>query len=257
MEKKYLAEERVMLIAEVLKNSGSVTIEELAQRFNVSKMTIRRDLEKCQRLGLGQRCHGGAILQDSFIPEVALEDRRHINIEGKQRIADACRDLVPENSVLYLDAGTTTDFVAERIKNIPGITVFTNDLYIAITLLSGSAQVYMLGGKLQKSSGSLLGEQMSRAIDGLRFDVAFTGCSAIDDSFDTFTPSVEKVEFRRSLARNAKKSYALADSSKFYCQSTFRINSLSEYTSLITDKVFTEYEQKILKEKGICTICVG
>ena len=130
-----LAAERMAKIVDIIRSTGAVKVDQLAKTLGVSEMTIRRDLEKCDQNGSLQRCHGGAVLKAYIRPEMDYEEKRLTHQAAKRRIAAACLPLVDEGATVYLDAGTTTFEIAQQIRTIPGLTILTNDLLIAVSLL--------------------------------------------------------------------------------------------------------------------------
>ncbi len=251
-----LAIERRNKILETLQESGIVKVELLARKFNVSEMTIRRDLEKCEKEGRVFRCHGGAVLKEW----VEHEDRYTIKsvsaLDKKKRIAAFCLKYINPGSAIFLDAGTTTMELAKLILNIENLTVLTNDLAIALFLSSSNIRIIVLGGQVENYVGSIHGYVTERMLDDLCVDIAFVGGAAIDQKFDLFTSMEGKVYFKRKLMQCANRTYILLDSSKFFKQSLYRVNNLREYTKVITDKKPIDTEWKYLKECGIDLICV-
>lgn len=251
-----LAAERMAKILEILNDKGSVRVEYLAKELDVSEMTIRRDLEKCQKLGTVQRCYGGAVLKTDIGHEVDYQDKRELHQDKKLLIAQYCAGLVTPGTTVYLDAGTTTFEIAQKIKNIENITVVTNDLEIVALLVKSDVNIFLLGGFVQKSTGSMIGNFAEQMMNDLRVDISFMGAMCIDSDFDILTPTLEKAFLKRLITKNSNKSYLVVDSSKFYKQSFIKQNNLHDYTGVITDREFTVSEQKILTEKNINIINV-
>lgn len=248
--------ERIDKIMEILNEQGSVTIEKLAQTMDVSEMTIRRDLEKCKRLGTVHRCHGGAVLKNELVSEMSYEEKAGENRQIKHQLATCCVSLVAPHSTIYLDAGTTTHAIAEHICHIPGLTVVTNDLNIASFLTKTQVEIIVLGGTVQSSTCSMQGSVTRHFLDDIRISIAFLGAMSINDDFDTLTPTLEKAFLKRQVVASANESYLVADSSKFHRQALYRINSLADYTAVITDAQFGEEEKRVIKEKEIKIIIV-
>lgn len=140
-----LPEERRKKMLELLNENGSVTIEELARRFEVSEMTIRRDLDKYRRVGQVKRCRGGAVLRGDNVGEVEYQKKISTNLETKQRIAAYCAGLVTEGMQVFLDAGTTVFYIARELLAVPGVTFLTNDLKTALFLSRHRREVILLG----------------------------------------------------------------------------------------------------------------
>ncbi len=239
------AEERRTRIINIIRETGTVQVEQLAKELDVSLMTIRRDLEKLRQEGIIERCHGGAILKR----EVALQ------MEEKEKIADKCAQYVKRGNTVFLDAGTTTYEIAKRIRDIPSITVITNDLEIAMLLMESDVNLLVCGGNVQKSTGSMLGDFANQMVEELRTEIAFIGAASIDDEYNVLTPTSKKAALKRLICKYANRSYLAVDHTKFGKEALIKVNHLSDYSGVITDKVFGE-EDDILKQKKINIIQV-
>lgn len=183
-----LAAERQAMIVELIRENGSVQVDELARELNVSSMTIRRDLVKLENSNMIERCHGGAVAKQ----EVAYEKKQTSNKKSKTTIAGKCVEFVHPGDSVFLDAGTTTCEIAKRICDIPDVIVVTNDLEIAQVLKNSNAKVYICGGMLQKETGSLFGRYATEMLKDFRFDVGFFGAASINEDFQVTTPTHEK-----------------------------------------------------------------
>ncbi len=238
--------ERQNRLIALLRERETATTEELARLLKVSVMTVRRDLEQCQREGRLQRCHGGATIQARNVLEAAYDMKLGQSMEVKRRMAQKAVGFVLPGMTVYLDAGTSTYCLAELLPNLPDLTVITNDLKIATRLLPTPVKVVLLGGQLQKSTGSMLGAETIRQMQGLHAAIAFLGAASIDDQMITCTPTEEKVQLKRQIHRIAHASYLLADASKFHSYALYQVDAVSQYTGLITDAPLTEGERRLL-----------
>lgn len=251
-----LPEERRKLLLEQLNENGSVTIPELARHFGVSEMTIRRDLDKCRRLGHLERCRGGAILRGDNVGEEDYSKKMSANLEAKRRIAAYCAGLVREGMQIYLDAGTTTYYIAQELLSVPRITFLTSDLKTALFLSRNKREVIMLGGRIQNSTGSAVGALTLEMASRFFVDIAFLGTACINENFEVFTPTIDKAFMKRAILQNAKECFLTADSTKFHRGALVRINSLEDYTAVVTDRPFTEEEKRLAQARKIEIIVV-
>jgi DeoR/GlpR family transcriptional regulator of sugar metabolism len=246
-----LAEERLTKIVMILKERGFAQVEYLAQILQVSDMTIRRDLGKCQQRGLVRRCHGGAMLISVNRQEISYEDKCREHQSIKKSIAEAAAALVKEGMAVFLDAGTTTFEIAQRIKRIPHLTIVTNDVYIVHALLAFEPELIFIGGSIQKRTGSAVGGFAEQMVKSMHFDVSFFGAHSINEHFDVMTPTLEKLFLKNQLFDNSGKNYIAADHSKFNKTALYRIDSLGDYTGVITDYRFSAEEQRLVEQKQI------
>ncbi len=239
-----LAAERQSIIMEQIEKQGSVQVDELAQALNVSAMTIRRDLTKLEKDMKIERCHGGAVAKQ----EMSYADKQTCNQDAKRRLAQLCLPLVQAGSSVFLDAGTTTYEIARLIKDIPGILIVTNDLEIAQLLKNSQAELFICGGNVQKTTGSMFGYYAVQMLADFKFDTGFFGAASINDDFEVLTPTSEKMWVKRQTPKQCTRSYLVADESKFGRQAMTKINHLGDYTGVVTNKMFSPDEWKQLKK---------
>ena len=245
-----LQEERHSRILSLLHERGFIKVEDLSNVLGVSEMTIRRDLEKCQKSGLLRRSFGGAVLPGNR-HELSFEDKSTANSEAKKHIARRCASLVQEGMSVFLDAGTTVFEIAQELRGRDNLTVVTNDIRTANDLMSSGLDVLIIGGTVQKPTGSVIGQLAYQMVQGLFFDIAFLGVNSINEQMEDMTPTLEKVFFKRQVRENSSACYLAADHSKFHSTALHRVNCLSAYTGVVTEYAFTVEEQRVAREKGI------
>ncbi len=252
-----LTAERMSEIFILLQKNGAVRVDELAVRFNVSEMTIRRDLEKLERDGHLVRCHGGAVRKMEFTRDQGFDNKVSLNMDAKIKIAKYCfEQYIQENMVLYLDAGSTVLELAKLLPAVPGLTVVTNDVMIAGALVNSNIDVFILGGNLQRSLGCIHGHIAENQLENYRVDMAFVSSLCVDDAFDVFATTEDKIFFRKKVLTCARQTFMLLDASKFNRQSLFKINNLADYSALITDKEIPKHLESDIAQAGIEWITV-
>ena len=158
-----LMAERQLKILGMIQDNGSVQVEELAKKLDVSHMTIRRDLEKLQKDGLIERCHGGAVNKT----EVNYAVKSVSNHTQKEKIALKAAEFIRGGTTIFLDAGTTTYEIAKHIMEYENMTVVTNDLEVALLLKSSRVELFICGGYIQKSTGSAVGYYATQMMENL------------------------------------------------------------------------------------------
>ena len=149
-----LAVDRRKKITELIQQNNSVIVPELAKLFDVTTETIRGDLEKLEKQEKLLRTHGGAVPIDDNKHEPSLEKRKKINVEGKGKVAAIAADLVSPGDTIFLDASTTTYYIARELKKMKNITVVTNSLD-SIRELSQNPDIRLIG------TGGMVGENAS------------------------------------------------------------------------------------------------
>ena len=252
-----IAADRINKIIKIVKENGSVNVKNLSKIFGVSEMTIRRDLKKCEKACMIERCYGGAVLKSSIENEADYLDKSKSHQEGKKHIALTAAGLISEGDTVYLDAGTTTFEIAKLIRNFKRLTVITNDLEIALLLTNSNVELIILGGTVQKLTNSMSDHIAEQNMEIFRADIAFIGARSIDTAYNVFTPTIQKAYLKRTVTKNSNKKYLVVDASKFNKQALVKIDNLCDYTGVITDKIFTSEEIKMFKEKNIKIIRAG
>lgn len=247
-----LPAERHNKIIEIISETGSAGVEQLSKTLNVSPMTIRRDLNLLQEHNLIERSHGGAIMKQ----EVNYGTKRDTKHTEKLAIAKKCAEFVKKGDTLYLDAGTTTYEIANQIKHIEDLTVITNDLEIAILLVNSEIELVVCGGTVQKSTRSMYGVFADKMIENFRIDLGFFGAMSIDNNYNILTPTMEKASFKRTVQSNCRRSILAVDDSKFNRKALLKINNLSDYTGIVTNKSFSKEELKKMENSNIRLIVV-
>jgi DeoR/GlpR family transcriptional regulator of sugar metabolism len=223
-----------------LKNHNLVTVDELVVAADASPATIRRDLIKLDKQGVIHRTHGGITL-NRFIPAQPTTSEKILrNLAEKQAIAAAAADIVKPGSSIVLDAGTTTLELARRLAHLP-LRVITTDLHIALFFSEfKQIEVTIIGGRIDDSSQSCIGEHGQSLLYKVYPDIAFVSCNSWSLEKGITTPTEEKAALKAALASNAQQKILLADSQKYGKYSLYRAVPLTDLTAIITDRGLDE-----------------
>lgn len=225
---------RQLEILDLLSEKGNVSVEELASIFNVSRMTIRRDLEKLQESNLLQRTHGGALINKVLLHEMAYHEKREEHALAKQHIATEAVKYVKNASIIYLDAGTTTYEVALKLPR-EGLTVITNDIRIAAHLMLSNNTVIFLGGMILKDTGSTTDQHSQMMLSEFNIDLAILATSSIDNKLFLCTPDHDRQIMKQIALKQSEKSILVTDSSKFFSKSLYKIAPVTDFEAIITN----------------------
>ncbi|WP_101068894.1 DeoR/GlpR family DNA-binding transcription regulator [Roseovarius salinarum] len=222
-------------ILEIARQEGKVTVEDLAERFNVTVQTIRRDLTELANAGKLERVHGGAILP-SGVSNILYEERRHLNEDSKAAIARACAAAIPDNASIFLDIGTSTEAVARALLGHRNLMVVTNNMNVAkIMLANPDCEIVVAGGNLRRADNGLVGNLTIRTLENFKFDHAVIGCSALDVDGDLLDFDIQEVAVNQTILQRARETCLVADHSKFTRGAPVRIASLRDVNRLFTD----------------------
>lgn len=231
-----LLAERQREILSAARAQGEVLVEPLAEAFNVTPQTIRRDLKQLCEMRLLQRVHGGAKLPDG-VANMGYEARRRLMVEEKLSIGRATAQLIPDDSSLFVNIGTTTESVARALARHRGLLVITNNINVINAFRhSDSIKVMTAGGTVRQEDGGIVGDSTREFIDRFKVDYAVIGVSAIEQDGALLDFDPREVRVAQSMINNARKVILVADSNKFERIAPVRIGNISEVDYLITDQ---------------------
>lgn len=222
-------------IMDVLRQDGTVVVDQLVHSFNVTPQTIRRDLNQLFDAGLVQRVHGGAVLKDS-VENLGYGARKKLMVEEKDAIARSVAELIPDHASLFINIGTTTEQFAKYLAEKKGILVVTNNINVANALWPmHNIQVMVASGKIRQSDGGIVGSSTEKFIEQFKVDYAVIGCSAIDAEGEILDYDFREVCVAKAIIAHSRSVILVTDSMKFERKAPIRICSLSEVDYLVTD----------------------
>jgi DeoR/GlpR family transcriptional regulator of sugar metabolism len=227
-----LAEQRRELILHAVRNGRGAEVVELARRFDVSEMTVRRDLARLAREGKLTRVHGGAVSDRGEPPfaQIAVE-----RLDEKRRIGRAAAGLVANGQTVILDVGTTTLQLARQLHGRE-LTVVTSNLAVIEELLPDPGiELVVIGGLVRRNYRSLVGLLAEEALRQLSADVAFLGASGIREDLSLMDTTMVEVPIKRGMIAAARRSVVLVDAAKFGTHGSMRICGADELDVLVTD----------------------
>jgi DeoR family glycerol-3-phosphate regulon repressor len=225
-------QDAIMALARV---EGRVSVDALAERFDVSPQTIRKDLnELCEARHL-TRVHGGALL-NSGTENMAYAARRALAAAEKRRIAAAAATLVPDGSSLFINIGTTTEEVSRALVNRDRLLVITNNLHVVSILLpSPGIEVVVAGGLVRRADGGIVGEATLDLVAQFKVDIAVIGASALDPDGTLLDFDYREVRVTQKIIENARKVVLVADALKFARTAPVRIAHVAQLAAVVTD----------------------
>ncbi|AVX06207.1 galactitol utilization operon repressor (plasmid) [Maritalea myrionectae] len=249
--------ERVERILDILNREGQVDVINLAQLFDVTEQTVRRDLATlCQR-GLATRMHGGARRLASTA-SLSYEARRMNNITAKSQIGRKAAELIPNNCSVILNIGTTTEQVASALTKHEGLRVITNNINIIGLMQSAPlASLVQVGGTVRQSDGAVVGEDAVEFISGYRPDYAVIGASSIDDDGTILDFDAREVAVARAILKNARTRILVVDQSKFEINAPVRIADIGELDFIVMDGAPSDAFARAAEAAGTQIIIAG
>ncbi|MEV8092828.1 DeoR/GlpR family DNA-binding transcription regulator [Kitasatospora sp. NPDC085879] len=235
------APERQQQILQLAQSRGRVDVPSLAEEFNVTQETIRRDLSTLDRAGLLRRVHGGALPAGALHLEPGLAERDSTAADEKERIARAALALLPAEGSVLLDAGTTVSRLAALLPADSTLTVVTNALPVAARLADHpSLSLHLVGGRLRHRTHAAVDDWALRALADVHADVAVVATNGFSPEGGLSTPDLAEAAVKRAMIAGARRIVLVADSSKYGARHFARFGSLEQVDVLVTDTGLTD-----------------
>ena len=228
--------ERQKRILDFLNTDGAVMVSKLSTELGVTEETIRRDLEKLESKELLRRTHGGALPMDEGSFELSLEKRKSLNVEVKQALARKAVQYIASGDSVFLDASTTTFYMAKELKNMKNITVITNSIRV-INELAGveGIKVIAIGGMVSNNQ-SLVGAMAENYIAENYFaDKMFFSSKGIGDNAIILEGNEQECFIKQQMIKNSQKHYYLCDKSKIGRVGYMRLSTFEDIDCLVVD----------------------
>ncbi|GAB2938479.1 DeoR/GlpR family DNA-binding transcription regulator [Streptomyces heilongjiangensis] len=245
------APERQQEILRLARDGGRVDVVSLAEEFQVTAETIRRDLKALDRAGLVQRVHGGAIPAGRLDFEPDLAERESTAADEKDRIAQAALAELPIDGTVVLDAGTTVARLAAAIPLEATLTAVTHSLPIAARLADHPGiQLHLVGGRVRHRTRAAVDAWALRAYGEIRADVLFVAANGFSPARGLTTPDLAEAAVKRAAMAAARRVVLLADSSKCGQEHFARFGALSDVDLLITDSGLSPEDALAIERDG-------
>lgn len=239
-------------ILDKLEADGYVKVNELSEEFNVSLVTIRKDLKLLEERNLLFRSHGKAIPANPYITEHHVNIKEKLHSKEKSKIAAAAAALLEKNDSIIIASGTSIIEFARHITPLNGLTVLSASLNASIILAElKEIEVMQLGGSVRSSASSVVGPMAEKMLTEFTFTKLFIGVDGIDIDFGLTTTSAMEASLNKEMLKAAHKIIVLADSSKFNKKGFGRICGLADVDQIITDTGIDKRTKERLNELGI------
>lgn len=255
-EHRLLTAEREQRILELLEKSQVLSVADLSSAMQVSEATIRRDLQSMHDRGLLQRIRGGATRNSLSHPEPIFSDKEGQRTEAKERIAQAALELVQDHDTIYLDGGSTALVFARKLEARRDLTIVTNSLMAAASLMTSAHRLILTGGEFRALSRTLVGPLSAPVIQGLNVDKAFMGTIgfSLPDGMTTTDPS--EAFTKEQIMHRSGQVILLADSSKLGRRSFARSGRLEDIHVLVTEAIPPQLKRE-LEQQGMRILVAG
>jgi DeoR/GlpR family transcriptional regulator of sugar metabolism len=214
--KELYPQERHGEILRLVSEAGRVSVSELSQRFGVSEVTIRSDLQALAAQGLLVRTHGGAVPRNQSVSVLPLTTRLKLQAQEKRRIGQAAAETVSDGDAIFLDTSSTTLAIAKFLKQHRYLTIITNSLAVAQEMLDApGSEVVMPGGRLRRDTASLVGTDGLEMLRDFHIQKGFFGAHGITLEAGLTDVSADEAEVKRPLVAMCLQVIAVFDSTKW------------------------------------------
>lgn len=249
--------ERRKYILDSLARHGFVRVADMAAEMNVTKATVRKDMEFLESKNLLYRAHGSASPVNPLVQDVSVHIKSTVNSEIKQKIAAEAARLIRANDSVFIASGSTVYAFAERIRPVEHLNVVTPSLRVAMLMNeSEETTVTVLGGVLYKKSLSVRGEYAAQGFENVVCSKLFFGADGIDSSFGITCATAEEAALTQKMMRASARSIVLTDSSKFGRRGFGRICAMEQIDCIVTDDGISEQYRRLIEEAGVDLIVV-
>ena len=237
------AEDRLNAIVDLVRQKGSVTVPELAEQFDVTASTIRRDLAVLDRAHRVAKVHGGATsLERAHVTrDLTISERSDLHTAEKEAIVAAAIELIEPDTFVYVDSGSTTLRLVERLPQIEGVTYVTDSLGHAHRLMERGLKFMLLGGGYKPETEALVGPDAVAMLRRYTFSCGFWGSNGITERAGFTTPDIDEAEVKRVSMQRTERRYVITDASKFGMVAPVSFADFGSATIITTGDVPDEY----------------
>jgi len=255
-EHRLLTAEREERIIQLLQQAKVLSVAQLSDALDVSEATVRRDLQTMSDRRLLKRIRGGATLVSFGAGEPLFQDKESLNTDRKQRIAEAALGLIDDHDRIYLDGGSTVLMLARMLDARSDLTIVTNSLMAAASLMTSPHRLVLVGGEFRALSRTLIGPLTASVIQTIHVDKAFMGTIGFTVEGGMTTTDPQEAFTKDQIMRRADQVVLLADSTKIGLTSFARSGSIEDLNVLVTDALDADARTR-LEEHGVHLIVTG
>lgn len=249
---------RIEELEQYIIEKQSASLDHLCDVFNISKVTLRRDLDELVERGNIKKVYGGVMAVDSLdakIRGIATYDGRSVeHPDDKRLVAQLATNLIHDNDVVYIDSGTTTMYMPDYMQNKKNVTVITNSVPLLVKLMPmNNIKTIMLPGVVQSGSESTVGSDCIQYLKKWHVQKAFMACSAINEE-GVFTSIPEENDIRETALKQSMRHILLVDNSKVGETSLMIYSQLNDYHIVVTNQTTEEKYQRLFAEYNIINV---
>ena len=246
-----IKENRKKNLLNLIDEKDFVKVTDIAKRFNITKTTVRRDLNELEEKGFLIRKYGGAVKSEAITNIFAFDKRLKEMEEEKDAICRRAADFIEKNDTVFIDCGTTLYKICKYIKNIKGLRVITNSLPVVSELINHkNIHLTLIGGKIIHERKSVYGSMALRNLDEHHINKSFIGANGLTIENGLSSYDEQEGEITQKIIERSSINYLLCDSSKIGKDSFYMFSPITSIQNIITDdKVDKKIINKLKKLK--------
>jgi DeoR/GlpR family transcriptional regulator of sugar metabolism len=247
-----IPEQRRQEILRLLRAERVLSYHQITELLGISGMTARRDVAALAEQGRVQATSGGAAMPEPLAAEPLRAQKAETHVPAKNAIAALAAGMVSDGMTVYLDAGTTVQSMREHLADREGLTVVSNDLATVQAFADHpGVDLICVGGRVEKDNRSTMGRLAALVLAELSLDVAFLSTSSWDLRHGLTTPVEAKIEPKRAALRAATTSVLMADSAKYGTFAKYRVMTLDELDTVVTDEGLDRTARERIENSGV------
>ena len=244
-----LPTERQQRIIDIFREEFTARSSYLSELLGVSKMTIRRDLDRLEQQGLVERTHGGAVFrQERVASKFHFQSSTEVNPQEKRAIAKRAATLIEPHDIIFIGEGVTASQVVRYVEPGMPFTIFTNNLGVISETGDMAAELILLAGRYDAATYALSGPLTMEMIDQVNASKLFLGADGLSLGTGMTTPNLEIAVIERSMIHHTRgQVVVMADHTKFGLVAEVSIAPLQVINVLITNRKMPVDFQKELE----------
>ncbi len=251
-----IPEKRIIEMKRLIQLEKMVSVERLSRHFNISPITVRRDLARLQKEGFLSKVHGGAIYKEELAPEPVFNEQIKIHTQEKKRIGKEAAKRIKDGDSIIIESGTTCLSMIEHLKAFKGLKISTAGITIANELWNSYAhrhdfELRVSGGIIRPGTDIYAGPHAVSFFKKINADKAFTSAVAISIDKGISAAAEEDSELTKAVLDSARETVLIADSSKFGRYSHINVAPLDRVDEVITDRGLNPEIQNHMKSMGL------
>jgi DeoR family transcriptional regulator, fructose operon transcriptional repressor len=246
------AAERRRQIAQIVNGQGSCSIADLSRMFEVSEMTIHRDLSALERMGVLRKTRGGALAAEPYAIPLDYQGRLQSLQAEKDAIGRAAAQFIRDGETVILEASTTSLSIVRYCRALTNVIMYTNNPLVVIEAAQlPGVEVFSCGGLLSKRTMAIVGPDTERGLSAVRAHKCFVGANGLTLEEGVTDPLPLEASAKRKIVEVSQEVYVVATHDKFGRVAPQISVPLQAIDVVITDKGTDESYCQRLTERGI------